>query len=136
MRTILILRPLAALIIGVLMPCQSFAHSVSGANTARIEELEALVATLELRVSALENPSNQDPASAQGIPPSTAWQNITPWRSLERGMSKAQVRALLGEPEKIKVLGTMEQWGWDEPAGPFVRFYDGKLDGWEEPVRL
>lgn len=118
---------LAALLTCCLVANQSLADSQSDANTARIEKLEALVASLEQRVSALEGPSSQKPAPAQDI--SDQPDN---WRSLRKDMSKKQVKSLLGEPNRIGVSGPLETWEWFKPYRT-VKFYDEKLWQWQEP---
>jgi hypothetical protein len=45
-------------------------------------------------------------------------------------MSKAQVRALLGEPEKVE-WQIFENWYFAN--GGKVWFYEGRLKGWTEP---
>lgn len=48
-------------------------------------------------------------------------------------MTKAQVKDLLGDPEKIDAGGPIESWNWGVPFGPRVTFYGEKLYGWKEP---
>jgi outer membrane protein assembly factor BamE (lipoprotein component of BamABCDE complex) len=124
---------LTALLICLLSAGQALADSVSEANAARIEKLEALVSSLEKRVSALESPSGQIPASVQGVQNQSAWENKTNWRSLRKGMKKAEVRSLLGEPDKIDATGPVEDWRWGGPTGPNLYFVNERLSGWSEP---
>jgi hypothetical protein len=67
-------------------------------------------------------------------PPTSAKRDVPPdkvrWRSLEAGMSKAQVRALLGEPEKV-AWKIYEDWYFAN--GGKVWFHEGRLEGWTEP---
>jgi hypothetical protein len=53
------------------------------------------------------------------------------WRSLQRRMSKEEVRKLLGEPTRISVSRFFEVWNY---SGGSVTF-DGKgrVDSWSEP---
>ena len=60
------------------------------------------------------------------------WKNRSNWRLLSKGMSKDQVRALLGDPEKIDASGPLENWRWKVPFGPSVTFYDEQVYGWDE----
>ena len=60
------------------------------------------------------------------------------WRRLSVGMSKAQVRALLGEPIYVQG-GSFEYWCYFQKMscstarGGQVSFYRGVVDGWKEP---
>jgi hypothetical protein len=119
---------LTALLTCCLVASHSLADSKSEANTARIEKLEALVTSLEKRVSALEGPSGQKPAAAQDVP-----NQLANWRSLRKGMSKKQVKDLLGEPDKVSAAGSTETWYWSASYGSTVTFYDERLFGWREP---
>lgn len=110
----------------------SFADSPSEAYAARIEKLEALVASLEKRVSELEGNSSQKEAPAEARPDNAAWQDVANWRSLRNGMSKTQVRALLGEPAQIRANGSLETWRWPGPRFSTVTFRNEKVDGWNE----
>jgi outer membrane protein assembly factor BamE (lipoprotein component of BamABCDE complex) len=58
-------------------------------------------------------------------------QDRSQWRKLQRGMSKDDVRKLLGEPGKVSVAKYYEFWYY---AGGSVTFDSkGRLDGWNEP---
>ena len=73
-----------------------------------------------------------------GVPP-----EVEKWRQLSKGMSRAQVRAILGEPRRVEAIsGYFEKWGYDrDPMTAYVtfgtsgRFPDtlDKLEGWREP---
>ena len=97
----------------------------------RIEVLERVNADLEQRVRALESLIKSEPSQGQSIPTSTRWRDLANWRRLRRGMSMNDVRALLGEPERVDA-GFITFWRW--PDGD-VHFVDGKVDGWSEPGR-
>ena len=46
-----------------------------------------------------------------------------------------EVRALLGEPERVETLTIRTYWYWDYPIGPEVYFNSSdKLDGWSSLV--
>jgi outer membrane protein assembly factor BamE (lipoprotein component of BamABCDE complex) len=77
---------------------------------------------LERRVKALES-GNQHTQRATSHTRSA-------WRQLSKGMSREQVRALLGEPDRING-GTFERWRWT--SGGEIIFYQGAVDGWSEP---
>ena len=73
-----------------------------------------------------------------GVPP-----DIAKWRQLSKGMSRSQVRAILGEPRRVEAIsGYFEKWVYDQdPMTAYVtfgtssRFPDtlDKLEGWREP---
>lgn len=73
-----------------------------------------------------------------GVPP-----DIAKWRQLSKGMSRSQVRAILGEPRRVEAIsGYFEKWGYGLDAttayvtfGTSNRFPDtlDKLEGWQEP---
>ena len=73
-----------------------------------------------------------------GVPP-----DIARWRQLSKGMSREQVRSILGEPRRVEAIsGYFEKWGYDrDPMTAYVtfgtsgRFPDtlDKLEGWREP---
>lgn len=97
---------------------------------SRIELLERANTDLERRVRELEALIKSQPSQGQPIPASTRWQDLANWRQLRRGMKMDQVRALLGEPERVDA-GVFTFWRW---AGAQVYFdSDGKLAGWSEP---
>lgn len=112
---------------------QSLVASEPDASAVKIEKLEALVSVLEKRVSALESPSGQSSATAKNIQNQAAWEVTENWRLLRKGMTKAQVKGLLGAQEKIDAGGPIENWNWGVPVGPRVTFCDEKLYGWKEP---
>lgn len=61
------------------------------------------------------------------------------WRKLKKGMTAADVRELLGEPEKIEAGGTLTYWYYDKKnastLGAHVVFESDKVTvyGWQEP---
>jgi hypothetical protein len=95
----------------------------------RIELLERANTDLERRVRELEAIIQSEPSRGRPIPTSTKWQDLANWRQLRQGMKPDQVRALLGEPERVEG-GDFTFWRW---ANAYVIFYSGKLDSWSEP---
>ena len=64
----------------------------------------------------------------------TIWRDLSLWRRLERGMSKPDVRRILGEPTKIDEFGVMTTWYYGHPLGGSVTFDShGSLESWSEP---
>ena len=103
---------------------------------AKVEKLKQKVAKLESRVAQLEKVllSNENiRSSSQRIVNSDKWNNRQNWRKLERGMSKAEVKQILGEPDRIDA-GSVTYWHYSDifTSGD-VTFMDGKVYGWSEP---
>lgn len=121
-----------ALVVGISGSGNSLAAPASDTDSARIERLEAAVISLEKRISELEGASTESPREVQKFNPSADWKIKSNWRLLSRGMTKEQVKNILGEPEKVRANGVLEHWHWKYPSGPHVMFYDDRLDGWDE----
>ncbi|OGW72186.1 MAG: hypothetical protein A2Y02_00015 [Omnitrophica bacterium GWA2_52_12] len=66
------------------------------------------------------------------------WRNLEDWRSVRKGMSKDQVRNLLGEPNQIShnILG-FEDWiygsGRYQGGGQVTFGLGASVEGWDEP---
>jgi outer membrane protein assembly factor BamE (lipoprotein component of BamABCDE complex) len=97
----------------------------------RIDLLERRALDLEQRVQDLEALITRAPSLDRQVPASPNWRDISNWRRLLQGMTPDQVRALLGEPERVDA-GGLTFWHWNEAHVYFVR---GKLEGWSEPRR-
>lgn len=95
----------------------------------RITYLERRTADLEQRVRELEGIIKTEPSRAQPVPESAKWQDLATWRRLRRGMNEKEVRALLGDPQRVDG-GAFTRWSW---GVAYVVFYEGKLDRWSEP---
>ena len=103
----------------------------------RIEILERATADLDRRVGALEAVIKSAPSQGQPIPASTKWRELANWRRLREGMQMDEVRALLGEPDRIEG-GPITFWYWvDANAHIYasVDFESGGVSGWTEPRR-
>ena len=95
----------------------------------RIELLERANTDLERRVRELEAVIKSEPSQGPPIPASTRWRDLANWRRLRLGMKMDEVRALLGEPERVEA-GYVTYWRWTDAN---VSFVSGKLQGWSEP---
>ena len=95
----------------------------------RIELLERANTDLEQRVRDLEALIRREPSRDQQVAASPNWRDTSNWRRLRQGMKADQVRALLGEPERVEA-GLITYWRW---ADAYVYFESGKLAGWSEP---
>jgi hypothetical protein len=102
----------------------------------RIELLERTTVDLERRVRELEAHIRSEPPRDQPVPTSAKWRDLQNWRRLRRGMKMDEVRALLGEPDRVNALGGVSTyWLWDSGGGANVYFdgRSGRLEGWMEP---
>ncbi|MCK4340476.1 MAG: outer membrane protein assembly factor BamE [Phycisphaerae bacterium] len=61
------------------------------------------------------------------------WRDKENWRKLKRGMSKDDVRRLLGEPQKITEVTDQSWWYYGWPGGGRVEFAPSGVIGWSEP---
>jgi hypothetical protein len=102
----------------------------------RLEALERMMSALDARVRQLEGQVQTSQVSG-GAPIQVApgaWRDRQNWRRLKAGMTMDEVRALLGEPEKVEA-GALVHWYWQYPGGPEVYFNSitQRLMGWTEP---
>jgi len=91
----------------------------------RIEHLEQRVRELE---AVLKGESSRD----LSVPTSAKSRDLQNWRRLRIGMKMDEVRALLGEPERVVVIGSTT---WSYPGASVSFDLRGKLEGWSEPSR-
>jgi hypothetical protein len=76
------------------------------------------------------------PNSASDSQGPVLWKDKSRWRTLQRGMSRSDVRKLLGEPQKIESGASSEYWYYSASGimGAHVKFDEnGRVYGWEEP---
>lgn len=100
----------------------------------RIEQLERRAGDLEQRVHDLEESRKGAAAQARSVSTSANWRDIQNWRRLRLKMTMDQVRALLGEPERVDVLGPYTVWRWESGYASVTFLNDsGKLENWSEP---
>jgi hypothetical protein len=112
------------LLICVILVGASQAYAAEDNSTLYLLEK---IAELEARIEALEKPSSGTSRVPAGL---------SAWRRLEKGMSYSQVRQILGEPRKIR-SGPFTYWhygpGTYGSSSETVSFYQGVVDGWNEP---
>lgn len=117
---------LIPLMILFLIPMSSYAH-----ESDRIDELEQEVQNLEMRISELERRLQQASDDGNELAPSgDGWTSLTNWRKLTKRMRPADVREILGEPQRIDG-GSFTTWYYEN--GGDVTFYEEKVYGWSEP---
>ena len=106
-------------------------NAQSGATDERIKLLEAQILQLNGRVAALEGMLNQAKANQQPIVTGEGWKSRANWRKLKKGMSEDDVRALLGEPERLNG-GHFARWKY--PSYGEVVFEGNRgVFQWTEP---
>lgn len=116
----------------VLLPAVSVAQGgATDSLLRRIELLERRTEALEQLVSELEVLVKTQPSRALPVPPLPTAGDLQNWRRLRMGMNMNEVRALLGEPERVDA-GPITHWRWRNAN---VYFMDGKVEGWSEPGR-
>ena len=110
----------------------SYAH-----DNGRIDELEKRVMELEDTVSSIKQllllaaMSSSEGKSETNEEDAKKKEEIkAKWRTIATGMTPKEVRAILGEPEKLDggVYAT-----WYYPKGGVVRFDRDKVHRWNEP---
>jgi len=102
----------------------------------RIDLLERTTIELERRVGGLEALIKSEASRDRSVPASPKWRDLQNWRRLRRGMTMDEVRALLGEPERVEALGGVATyWRWESGGGARVEFdgHSSTLNGWSEP---
>jgi len=120
-----------------LLLCLAAAIAVAAATSAQKQTVEERVALLEKHVANLQERVSKLERQLTGrVTPGTAGREaksgIAPWRALHKGMTKDEVKKLLGEPKDMMKLNEYDVW--DYPGGGSVRFDgSGRVEGWYEP---
>jgi len=97
----------------------------------QIDLLERRTTELERRVRELEALIKVEPSPDRRASTSPNWRDVQNWRRLRIGMTTDEVRALLGDPERVEG-GPLTYWYWTDAR---VYFIASKLEGWSEPRR-
>jgi hypothetical protein len=106
----------------------------------RISILESRTTELEHKVGELQkmiNQPSQNTAQAQTSIAKGNWKNISNWRTgLQKGMTKKQVREIMGEPNKIETYTKLgEDWIYGFQGSGEIHFSpQGVLESWKEPI--
>jgi len=104
--------------------------------------LETRVARLEQRIAAIEKTvAALGAGGARRIPAiggGRGWKDISNWRDrLHVGMTKDDVRTLMGEPDKIDQYSVAldQVWHYGYPGGGSITFgRDARVETWSEPA--
>ena len=109
----------------------------AGNQEQRISELEQKVQQLEKRIAQLEEIFDESTNSGlEEFEPRVGDYKLREnWRKLEFGISKNQVRQLLGEPPNINADSFIgDRWYYPDALGGYIKFdTSGKLEKWDEP---
>lgn len=108
----------------------SFTLNCFANDGERITQLEKEVQELKQRLSKLEAPQSVSINQQRHITTGEGWKSLANWRSLKKGMSYDEVRAILGEPARVQG-GNFTLWFYSNRSN--VDFYEDKLHGWSEP---
>lgn len=103
---------------------------------SRIIVLERVILNLEKRVRELEAARTKSESTpATGVSESGNAQDVQDWRQLRLDMTTDQVRALLGEPDRVEVMGMFTTWRWAGGGNATFASRAGTLMSWSEPYR-
>ena len=118
---------------------------LSYGDDAQINELRNRVELLQKQVKTMNQTLTQMMDILNGLssvsssqpsvtPNQLKWEDRQNWRKLRSGMSKDEVRDLLGEPDNIDKYTFYEDWLYGVPPHGMVKFSsEEKLDSWHEP---
>lgn len=99
-------------------------------STAAAQSLDDRVRELERRVEQLEK---QGSTRSAAVEPSRT-PGRSGWRSLQRGMTQADVRSIVGEPDSVDVFPSFSFWSYRN--GGKIQFgRESRVEGWSEPLR-
>lgn len=132
MRAILRLVSTAALSVTLLPGIAGGQVATTETVLRRVDSLQARIAELDRRVGELENRLKAAPPRTAVAPSTPDPRDIANWRRLRVRMSMDEVRAVLGEPEKVDG-GSVAFWYY--PALGSVTFISGRVTSWSEPSR-
>jgi hypothetical protein len=100
-------------------------------DSERISSPEREVQELKLRLANLESSQSTSSNRPKVIATKDGWKSLANWRSLKKGMSTDEVRAVLDEPVKVKASGVFAFWNYSNRGE--VTFLKEGLYGWDEP---
>jgi hypothetical protein len=121
--------------VAAVVPAAAAGQDARADSLARqIGVLERRVADLERRIRELETIIAREPSEARPTAITGDPRDRQNWRQLRNGMTMDQVRALLGEPERVDNFVVVTVWRWTSMRGGNVSFdRTGKVEGWSEP---
>jgi len=100
---------------------------------AKIQQLELRILQSEIRIQKLEALLSKGSAKPIQVRPGD-YLNKANWRKLKKGMSKDQVKAILGDPPKVSASSIGDRWDYPRISDAYVSFNTRDLvTGWVEP---
>lgn len=115
----------------VVLVALTSAFNSFASDSERIIQLEKDVQELKLRITNLESPQSKANINQKLNVANDGWKSLVNWRSLKKGMSYQEVRAILGEPETVRTNSVLTYWSYSNRGT--VTYYEDRLDGWNEP---
>lgn len=131
------MRRVVLVVVFLIAPNALQAQDLQGLSNA---ELLAVVTQLQLRLQELERRVHRleqearihRPPTEGRVDPDAKWRTRELWDRLEKGMTRQQVRDLLGEPHTIRE-GTFEVWIYFRVSEGSLTFRNSSLDTWRKP---
>jgi len=104
--------------------------NASAQSVDRIEQLEKELLEIKLRLTKLEAAQGNTSGKQTSVATGDSWKSLSNWRKLKTDMSPSDVRALLGEPNRLDG-GVVARWHYGNRS--YVVFIDEKVQQWQEP---
>ncbi len=106
-----------------------FPLAANAQDVGRLDQLEREIREIKLRLATLE--ASRPPGEEQKpLAGGEGWKYLQSWRRLKTGMSPNEVRAILGEPSRVRG-GEIADWSYAN--GGVSTFMMDKLFRWVEP---
>ena len=121
---------LAIVLTTALPPSASGQARADESLARRVDSLERRILELERRIAQLEGAAAAQPARDRATSGNS--RDLANWRRLREDMTYEQVRAILGEPDRVDGGGVAF---WYYPRGGRAGFVSGRLSSWQEPDR-
>ena len=108
----------------------AFSLSSHAQDAGRIDQLESEIQAIKLRLSKIESAQGISASDQKPVATGTGWKSVSNWRQLKTGMTPNEVRAILGEPSRVRG-GEIADWYYSN--GGTSTFMQEKLYRWTEP---
>ena len=126
------------LLVIVLITTSIISRAYGDDTDDKIRSLDERITQLEQRLAALEEKekTTTDKTVKQSSSSAEGWRDKQRWQQLKIGMTKEEVKAILGEPGEIGTTHHLgDLWYYPDALGGAVRFSDDRetLKSWNEP---